>query len=561
MEALTGGLALLLGLLFGVGLAAALLKNRLAAETARQRAEAETALAQALAQARSGESALVERLRGAEAQLASLRVDLDAARSLATETVEALRTETGRRASAEAQAKAAEAELAERLPALRAELDAARAAALKAADALRAETAQRASAEEIAARVPGLETQLTAISADLSALKVREGDLAARMEEERKAANEKQALLEDLQAKLQDTFKALSADALKHNNQSFVELAKAHLSTFQEAAKGDLELRQKSIEGLVKPIKESLTLVDARIQDMEKSRQNAYVELCQQVKFLASDQVDLKKETRKLVDALRRPTVRGRWGEMQLRRVVELAGMINYCDFSEQTSVTTEEGRLRPDMVVRLPGGKNVVVDAKAPLEAYLNAYESQDEDTRKSNMQSHARQIRDHMTKLGQKSYCDHIKPTPEFVVMFLPGEIFFSSALEHDPGLIEEGVSKNVIVASPTTLIALLRAVAYGWQQETVAESAQKVSEQGRKLYKSMCTFVEHMGRIGKGLGSAVEGYNKAVGSLESRALPQARKLKELGAGTIDEVPDLQLIEKSTRELQQSEVQPSEE
>jgi DNA recombination protein RmuC len=509
VDALTGAIALVLGLLLGVGLAAVLLKNRLAAETARQRAEAEAALAQALAQARSGESALVERLRGAEAQAAGLREELAAARHAVSETVDALRAETGRRARA----------------------------------------------EEAAARVPGLEAQLAAIAADLSALKVREGDLAARMEEERKAASEKQALLEDLQAKLQDTFKALSSDALKNNNQSFVELAKAHLSSFQEAAKGDLDLRQKSIEGLVKPIKESLTLVDARIQDMEKNRQNAYVELCQQVKFLASDQVDLKKETRKLVDALRRPTVRGRWGEMQLRRVVELAGMINYCDFTEQTSVNTEDGRLRPDMVVRLPGGKNVVVDAKAPLEAYLNAYESQDEDARKNNMQAHARQIRDHLTKLSQKSYSDHIKPTPEFVVMFLPGEIFFSSALEHDPSLIEEGVGKNVIVASPTTLIALLRAVAYGWQQETVAESAQKVSEQGRKLYKSMCTFVDHMIKIGKGLGSAVEGYNKAVGSLESRALPQARKLKELGAGTVDDVPELPFVEKTTREVQPGE------
>jgi len=505
MEALLGVLALVLGAALGAVVTALLLKSRFAAEALRLRAEAEAQLAQA----RSGESALVERLRGAVAQAQTLRAELDGLRLAAAEGAAVLRQETGRRASA----------------------------------------------EESAARVPGLEASLAASAAELSVLKVREGDLAARMEEERKAANEKQAILEDLQAKLQDTFKALSADALKHNNQSFVELAKSHLATFQEAAKGDLELRQKSIEGLVKPIKDSLTQVDARIQDMEKSRQNAYVELCQQVKFLASDQVDLKKETRKLVEALRRPTVRGRWGEMQLRRVVELAGMINYCDFTEQASVSTEEGRLRPDMVVRLPGGKNVVVDAKAPLEAYLNAYESTDEDARKHNMQSHARQIRDHMTKLGQKSYSDHIKPTPEFVVMFLPGEIFFSSALEHDPSLIEEGVSKNVIVASPTTLIALLRAVAYGWQQETVAESAQKVSEQGRKLYKSICTFVDHMSKIGKGLGAAVEGYNKAVGSLESRALPQARKLKELGAGTIDDIPELPLVEKNTREVQPGE------
>jgi DNA recombination protein RmuC len=548
---LTAIVALVLGLSIGVVLAALLMKARFGAEAARLRAEADAALAQA----RSGESALVERLRGAEAQAGALRAELDALRAAATQTAEALRQETGRRASAEARADAAEAELAERVPALVNELAAARQSALAAAEALRAETAQRASAEEIAARVPGLEAQLTAIAADLSGLKVREGDLVARMEEERKAASEKQALLEDLQAKLQDTFKALSADALKHNNQSFVELAKAHLSTFQEAAKGDLELRQKSIEGLVKPIKESLVQVDARIQDMEKSRQNAYVELCQQVKFLASDQVDLKKETRKLVDALRRPTVRGRWGEMQLRRVVELAGMVGYCDFTEQTSVTTEDGRLRPDMVVRLPGGKNVVVDAKAPLEAYLNAYESQDEDARKHNMLNHARQVREHMAKLGQKSYQDHLKPTPEFVVMFLPGEIFFSSALEHDPSLIEEGVEKGVIVASPTTLIALLRAVAYGWRQEKVAESAQQVSELGRELYKRIVTLSEHFARVGKGLSGAVDAYNKTVSSLESRVLVQARRFKELAAAPEKELPALEPLELTTREVQPSE------
>jgi len=551
MEAMTGVIALAFGIVLGAGLAALFARGRQAAEAARLRAEAESALAQA----RSGESALIERLRGAEAQAGTLRAELDAARIAAAETAESLRRETGRRASAEAQAKASADELAERLPALSAELAAVRAAALNAAEALRAETAQRASAEEIAARVPGLEAQLTALAADLSALKVREGDLAARMEEERKAASEKQAILEDLQAKLQDTFKALSADALKHNNQSFVELAKAHLSTFQEAAKGDLELRQKSIEGLVKPIRESLTQVDARIQDMEKSRQNAYVELCQQVKFLASDQVDLKKETKKLVDALRRPTVRGRWGEMQLRRVVELAGMVNYCDFSEQANVSTEDGRLRPDMVVRLPGGKNVVVDAKAPLEAYLNAYESQDEDARKRSMQHHARQIRDHMTKLGQKSYCEHLKLTPEFVVMFLPGEIFFSSALEFDPALIEEGVKHNVIVASPTTLIALLKAVAYGWQQEKVAESAQQVSELGRELYKRIVTLAEHFARVGKGLSGAVAAYNSTVSSLESRVLVQARRFKELAAAPEKELPQMEPLEVTTRELQQAE------
>ncbi|MBU1228706.1 MAG: DNA recombination protein RmuC [Proteobacteria bacterium] len=497
--------ALSAGLVLGAGLAFVLLRASAAAKCASLRAEAEAALAQS----RTVEAALGERLRGAEERVAAQACELDAVQGEAR----------GLR------------------------------------DELRAETGRRASAEEAAARVSGLEARLAAQAEELSGLKVREGDLCARMEEERKAAAEKQALMEDVQARLQDTFKALSADALKHNNQSFLQLAGEHLAKVQESSKGDLELRQKTIEGLVKPIRESLTQVDARIQDMEKSRQNAYVELSQQVKFLASDQVDLKKETRKLVDALRRPTVRGRWGEMQLRRVVELAGMINYCDFTEQTSVTTEDGRLRPDMVVRLPGGKQVVVDAKAPLEAYLNAYESQDEDARRSSMQTHARQIRDHLAKLGQKSYWEHLKPTPEFVVMFLPGEIFFSSALEHDPSLIEEGVKQKVIVASPTTLIALLRAVYYGWQQEKIAENAQQVSELGRELYKRIVTLAEHFGRVGKGLSGAVEAYNKTVSSLESRVLVQARRFKELAAAPEKDMPVLEPLDVATREIQQGE------
>ncbi len=509
MEQMTGMLALVLGLVLGFGAALALLKGKMNAEAARLRAEGEAALAQARAQ----EGALAERLRALEAQAArersELRAELEHARSLAVQSAEALRLETGRRASA----------------------------------------------EEAAGRVPGLEATLAAQAGELSALSAREADLVARMEEERKAVAEKLAMLEDVQARLQDTFKALSADALKHNNQSFLQLAGEHLAKVQEAAKGDLDLRQKSIEGLVKPIKESLTQVDARIQEMEKVRQNAYVELTQQVKFLASDQVDLKKETRKLVDALRRPTVRGQWGEMQLRRVVELAGMTSYCDFTEQNSVTTEDGRLRPDMVIRLPGGKNVVVDAKAPLEGYLNAHEAPDEEGRKQHMLVHARQIRDHLFKLGQKAYWEHLKPTPEFVVLFLPGEVFFSAALEHDPSLIEEGVKQRVIVASPTTLIALLRAVAYGWRQERVAESAQQVSELGRELYKRIVTLSEHFAKVGKSLSGAVDAYNKSVSSLESRVLVQARRFKELAAGTEKELPALEPLEVATREVQQAE------
>jgi len=493
--------ALALGLALGAGLAGLVLRSRAGADASELQAQ--------VAAAQATLATLAERLRGGEERFAALACDLDAARAESA----ALREE------------------------------------------LRAETGLRAKAEESAARVPGLEERLAVLGQDLAAARARESELAARMEEERKAASERQILLEDLQARLQDTFKALSADALASNNQNFLQLAGQHLAKVQETSRGDLDLRQKSIEGLVKPIRDTLSQVDVRIQDLEKQRVEAYAGLTQQVRQLMGEQGELKRETKKLVDALRRPTVRGRWGEMQLRRVVELAGMTNYCDFTEQTSVNTEDGRLRPDMVVRLPGGKNVVVDAKAPLEAYLDAHESQDEDARTRSMQAHARQIREHLTKLGQKAYWEHLKPTPEFVVMFLPGEIFFSSALEHDPSLIEEGVNQRVIVASPTTLIALLRAVAYGWRQEKVAESASQVSELGRELYKRIVTLAEHFAKVGKGLGTAVDAYNKTVSSLESRVLVQARRFKELGAATQEALPELEPLDKSPREVQPGE------
>lgn len=539
-------IAALLGLLAGVGLAAWLLRGRAEAQAALLRAEAESALLQA----KAGEAALLERLRGVEARTSALEAELAQARQSLAEAAVQLRAETGARASAEARAKAAEEELAERLPAVMRELEGERQAGLKAAEALRAETGRRASAEEIAARVPGLEEAQSALAAELSALKARESELAARMEEEKKAAEAREALLKDLQAQLQDSFKSLSADALKNNNQTFVDLAKAHLSSYQEAAKGDLELRQKSIEGLVKPIKESLTQVDARILDLEKQRLDAYAGLNQQVKQLMVEQGDLRKETSRLVTALRRPTVRGRWGEIQLKRVVELAGMLDHCDFTEQTSVTTEDGRLRPDMVVRLPGDKNLVVDSKAPLEAYLNAQDAADEETRAQLMKAHARQIRDHLTKLGQKAYWEHLRPTPEFVVMFLPGEIFFSSALEHDPALIEEGVKQKVIVASPTTLIALLRAVYYGWQQEKVAKNAQLISDCGRKLYKHVVVMAEHFAKVGKNLSGAMAAYNSSVKTMESGVLSNSLKLKELAAKEERELPELSQQELAARE-----------
>lgn len=404
-----------------------------------------------------------------------------------------------------------------------------------------------------------LEQELTAAKADsdrkqseISSLLAARASLEAKLGAEREATKEKLQLLSEARTEMENSFKALANSALESNNANFLDLARTTLEKYQSQAKGELEAREKAVEALVKPVADSLKQVDEQVRGLEKTRAEAYGTLTSQVASLLDTQKALQTETGNLVKALREPQARGRWGELQLRRVIEMAGMLDYCDFQEQMSVTNDERRYRPDVVVKLPGGKNIVIDSKVPLTSYLAAVEAPDNATRTVWLTDHARQLKQHIDNLAGKAYWAQFQPTPEFVVLFLPGEVFFRAALDGDAELIEYGVSQRVIVASPTTLIALLKAVAYGWNQKNLAESAQKISEAGKLLYERLCVMTRHFEDVGSRLGAAVDSYNKAVGSMQRSVFPVARKFAELDKSLAAEgLEDVPQVEKSTRQL----------
>lgn len=379
----------------------------------------------------------------------------------------------------------------------------------------------------------------------------------AALERERAVQAERLQAYQNAEERFREAFESLSAQALNRNNEAFLHLAETRMRQARTETTADVDARKKAIEDLLAPMAKTLERVDAEIKDAERRRAQDGATLLQRVALLDSSNKDLQQETRRLVDALKRPGVRGRWGEIQLKRVVELAGMLDHCDFLEQHTLDVNERRIRPDVIIQLPGGKQVVVDAKVPLDAYLRALEAPDETARQALLVEHAKQVRAHLTQLGAKSYFSDLVSSPEFVVMFLPGEMFFSAALEQDPSLIEFGVERKVIPASPTTLIALLRAVAYGWQQEAMEENARQISELGRNLYDSVCRLGEHFGLLGARLKSSLEAYNNAVGSLEGNVLIKARKFKDLQAnGGAKEIETLDVIDRVPRMLQAREL-----
>src|SRR5215472_9773118 len=412
-------------------------------------------------------------------------------------------------------------------------------------------------------------SQLQQLQAELSRLHAANAAAQATLESERNSTREKIELLNQAGEEMKAHFAFLASEALKSNNASVLQLARSELDKQQSEAKSELEKRERAVETLVKPLAESLQQVDQHVRGLEASRAEAYGNLSAQVASLRETQRALQVETGNLVKALREPQARGRWGEMQLRRALEFAGMLEYCDFEEQVSAFTtdaagERHSLRPDVIVRLPGGKRIVIDAKVPITEYLKALEATDEKTRDVHLAGHARQVKEHVAALAAKAYWSQFAPAPEFVILFIPGEVFFRAAFMADPDLVEIGGSK-VMLASPITLVAMLRTIAYAWNQQNLAESARKIGEAGRRLYDRLCVMTAHVEGLGKKLDGAVKSYNDMLSSMEKRVFPAGRRMSELdrslAAGTLGSPEQ---IEKTPRQLEapdwelQSETDP---
>ena len=377
--------------------------------------------------------------------------------------------------------------------------------------------------------------------------------LQTELDAERRAGIEKSRTYEEARRQLGSSFNALAAQALKHNSSEFLKLAQENFKQLHIRSQNDLNEREKAVENLVKPIREVMEKTEQQIRRMEQERQTAYGSLTKHLESMSETQRLLQSETRNLVQALRRPEVRGQWGEMTLKRLAELAGMVEHCDFFEQEQVRTEEGNaMRPDMIVRMPDGRDIVVDAKTPLDAYLAAMEAVSDDEKQKALLRHSRKVRERVRELAAKAYWQQFRNTPDFVVLFIPGDQFLSAALDHDRKLLEDAMAEKVILATPTSFIALLRAVAYGWRQQALAENAERIRQVGEELYGRLGTFADYLGKLGRSLDSSVSHFNKAVGSFDSRILPSARKFTEMGIHAKKDLEEPVPLEKSVRQRQ---------
>ena len=386
----------------------------------------------------------------------------------------------------------------------------------------------------------------------LSRLRETNSSLSTRLDVEQLNHQEKIESLEKSRLQLSETFSALSSQALKNNNEHFLKLASENLKQFQSQAINEFDKKEKAIENLLNPIKETLSKTEQQIHDIEKERKESYGALHKHLETMAHTQSSLQDETRKLVNALRRPEVRGQWGEMTLKRLAELAGMVEHCDFFEQEQVRTDEGALRPDMIVRMPDGREIVVDVKTPLDAYISAIEAVDDSERQIHLKRHTQNVKQRINELADKAYWDQFKNAPDFVVLFIPGDQFLSAALDQEPAILENALARQVILATPTSFVALLRAVGYGWRQEQLAENAEHIKTVGEELFGRLQKFTNHLQKLGRSLNSSLKDYNSAVGSFDSRVLPSARKFNEMGISADKKIEQPNQVETAVRQIE---------